>query len=78
MNTNNANIDQMHLVSNLMQGYDKDDLFAEGIKSKSWKNEFFKKVQTIFYYSKKNLERGVKSFFPKIFKKALIKTKKTL
>ena len=67
MNTNNANIDQMHLVSNLMQGYDKDDLFAEGIKSKSWKNEFFKKVQTIFYYSKKKFGERSKKLLPKNF-----------
>ena len=36
-----------------MQGYDQDDLFAEGIKSKSWRNKFFKKTQAIFYNSKK-------------------------
>ena len=45
---NNANIDQIHLISTLMQGYDKNDLFAEGIESKSWKNEFLEKAQTNF------------------------------
>ena len=55
---NNENIDQIHLVSNLMQGYDKNDLFAErtkisAIKSKSCKNKFLKKAQTIFYNRKK-------------------------
>ena len=48
-----------------MQGYDQDDLFAEGIKSKSWRNKFFKKTQAIFYNSKKkNWERS-KKFLPK-------------
>ena len=55
---NNENIDQILLVSNLMQGYDKNDLFAErtkisAIKSKSCKNKFLKKAQTIFYNRKK-------------------------
>ena len=40
-----------------MQGYHKNELFAEmetsSIKSKSWKNEFSKKTQITFYDSKK-------------------------
>ena len=61
----------MPLASNLIQGYDKKDLFAEEIKltatkSKSWKDEFLKKIQTIFCNSKTNLKRWVRSFFPKI------------
>ena len=56
-----------------MQGYDQDDLFAEGIKSKSWRNKFFKKSQTIYYNSKKkknkiNCERSKKFFPPKNLK----------
>ena len=52
----------MPLASNLMQGYDKKDLFAEEIKltatkSKSWKDEFLKKIQTIFCNSKTSLKR---------------------
>ena len=54
-----------------MQGYDKNDLFAEGIESKSWKNEFLKKAQTNFYDSKKKLERGVRSFFPRKCKRGI-------
>ena len=71
ININNAYIDQIHLVSNLMRWYDKDNLFARMkisvIKSKSLENEFLKKAQIIFYDSKNNPTKGVKSFFPKEF-----------
>ena len=41
-NINNANADQISLIINLMEEYDKNDLFNESIKismkkSKSWK-----------------------------------------
>ena len=48
-----------------MQGYDKNDLFAEGIESKSWKNEFLEKAQTNFYDSKKKIRKRSKKFLPK-------------
>ena len=42
-NVNNANADQISLIINLMEEYDKNDLFNESIKismkkSKSWKS----------------------------------------
>ena len=53
-----------------MQGYDKDDLFAEeieicAIEGKFWEETILKKAQTTFYDSKRNLRRGVISFFSK-------------
>ena len=49
ISTNDANADQIPLVSNLMQEYDEDNLLTEGIKisaikSESWKNNFLKKA----------------------------------
>lgn len=82
LNINNANIDQIHLLSNLMQEYDKDNLFAgmdiSAINSKSWKNEFLKKAQIIFYNSKKKIKKGVKSVSSKEFQKDINEEQKAL
>ena len=52
-----------------MQGYHKNELFAEmktsSIKSKSWKNEFSKKTQITFYDSKKKKKKKNKKLFSK-------------
>ena len=47
--TNNANPDQISFITNLMHGYDKDNLFDEGTnmsvkKGKSWKNKSLTKA----------------------------------
>ena len=51
-----------------MQGYHKNELFAEmktsSIKSRSWKSEFSKKTQITFYDSKKK-KRNKKLFSKK-------------
>ena len=67
-----------------MQGYHKNELFAEmetsSIKSKSWKNEFSKKTQITFYDSKKKKrKKEIRSFSQKNkIKKTLMKTKQAL
>ena len=52
-----------------MQGYHKNELFAEmktsSIKSKSWKSEFSKKTQITFYDSKKKKKKRNKKLFSK-------------
>ena len=65
-----------------MQGYHKNELFAEmktsSIKSKSWKSEFSKKTQITFYDSKKK-KNEIRSFSQKNKnKKTLMKTKQAL
>ena len=47
------------------------------IKSTSLENEFLKKAQIIFYDSKNNPTKGVKSFFPKEFLKNINEDEKT-
>ena len=70
---NDANINQIHLVFDLMNGYERRDLFAKKIeisatKGESLQNKLLEKALTIFYDTKKNLRKEVRSFFPKRFK----------
>ena len=65
----NANIDKLHLIVNLMQGYDKNNLFREKViisikKSKSRKNEAFNKAKKI-YSNKQSQSREIKNFLSK-------------
>ena len=65
----NANIDKLHLIVNLMQGYDKNNLFREKViisikKSKSRKNEAFNKAKKI-YNNKQSQSREIKNFLSK-------------
>ena len=65
----NANIDKLHLIVNLMQGYDKNNFFREKViisikKSKSRKNEAFNKAKKI-YNNKQSQSRKIKNFLSK-------------
>ena len=65
----NANIDKLHLIVNLMQGYDKNNFFREKViisikKSKSRKNEAFNKAKKI-YNNKQSQSRERKIFLSK-------------
>ena len=72
--TNNVNADQISFIINLMNGYDKDDLFDEGKemnvnKGKSWEKKPLTKANKNF---KTNPRKKAKSFFPKNFKEDIL------
>ena len=71
----------MNFVINLMRGYNKNDFFdKKTLKRKIilCKDQALSKAKEIPYNCKKNPRRGIKSLFPKNFKKDIYKGQKML
>ena len=72
---------QRRFIINLMLGYNKIDLFGK----ETWETEsisriykILNKANEILFNCKENLRRGIKSSFPKKFKKCFIKCNKSM
>ena len=76
MTVNNANVDQISFIINLIHGYDAGKLYnIKELKSEFLNTTILTKANDVFLNTKKNPKKEIKSFFPKNFNNSFQKSK---